>query len=77
MTAISKLQFSPFRANFCRGWAKPLICGHTRFLPTVPPPLDIEGPVHPMVDRVKSALIFYTNTLFANISSDWSLHEIC
>ena len=25
MTAISKLQFSPFRANFCRGWAKPLI----------------------------------------------------
>ena len=26
MTAISKLQFSPFRANFCRGWAKPLIC---------------------------------------------------
>ena len=26
MTAISKLQFSPFHANFCRGWAKPLIC---------------------------------------------------
>ena len=26
MTAISKLQFSPFRANFCRGRAKPLIC---------------------------------------------------
>ena len=25
MTAISKLQFSPFRANFCHGWAKPLI----------------------------------------------------
>ena len=26
MTAITKLQFSPFHANFCRGLAKPLIC---------------------------------------------------
>ena len=30
MTAISTLQFSPFRANFCRGWAKPLICIRTK-----------------------------------------------